>query len=84
MDAYDAVVSALRTLIAKSGHQLGAVVVLTEKDLPATAALIERLNIDSAGPLAKRLRNEVVGAGVKFHTVMIKFPGVSAYEISLR
>lgn len=83
MHPYDAVINALKTLVAKSGHQLGPIVVLTEKNLPMMGELMERLDEDSQFPLAKRIRNEVVGAGERFHVVTIKFPGVGAYDIPL-
>ena len=83
MNPYDTVINALRTLIAKSGNQLGPVVVLTEKNLPVMRELMERLDDDSSLPLAKRIRNEVIGASEKFHTVTIKFPGIGAYDIPL-
>jgi hypothetical protein len=80
---YDAVINALRILITKSGHQLGPIVVLTEKNLSVMKELMEQLDKDGPSPLAKRIRNEVVGAGEKFHTVTIKFPGIGPCSIPL-
>jgi hypothetical protein len=83
MNPYDEVVRALQALIAKSGPQLGKTIVLTERNLQMTGALMERLDEDSSTPLATRIRNEVVGAGVRFHTVTIKFPSLGPYDIVL-
>jgi len=89
MNPYDAVISAMKTLIAESGHQLGPVIVLTEKNLPAEKnlplmrELAERHHEDLSLSLAKRIRNEVAGAGERFHILKIKFPGIDAYEIPL-
>jgi hypothetical protein len=83
MHPYDAVIGALKTLIAKSGHQLGQVIVLTEKNLSVMKELMERLDEDSQASLAKRIRNEIPGAGTRFHTVQIKFSGTGAYDIPL-
>lgn len=80
---YDEVINALRKLFAKSGKQLGQVIVLTEKDLSLMKELMEQLDHDSQAPLAKRIRNEIIGAGTQFHTVTIKFPGFDSYDIVL-
>jgi len=83
MTPYDAVINALRILITKSGHQLGPIVVLTEKNLSVMKGLMEQLDKDGQSPLAKRIRNEVDGAGQKFHTVRIKFGRIDEYDIAL-
>jgi hypothetical protein len=83
MNPYDEVINALRTLFARSGPQLGRNVVLTEKDLPRMMPLMQKLDEDSSFPLRDRIRAEIPGAGTRFHTVTIKFPGVGAYEIPL-
>ena len=58
-------------------------VVLTEKNLSVMKELMEQLDEDGQWPLAKRIRNEVVGAGEKFRMVTIKFPGAGAYDVPL-
>jgi hypothetical protein len=83
MPPYDAVINALRILIATSGRQLGPIIVLTEKNLSVMKELMEQLDEDGQSPLARRIRNEVVGAGETFHTVKIKFPSIGEYDIPL-